>query len=33
LSPRDDAWEAEAASRLLAEAPMDLATASRLVAA
>ena len=33
LSPRDDAWEAEATARLLDDAPIDLATAARLVAA
>jgi hypothetical protein len=33
LTPRDDAWEAEATNRLLADAPIDLETAARLLAA
>ncbi len=33
LMPRDDTWEAEATDRLLTEAPVDLATACRLLAA
>jgi alkylation response protein AidB-like acyl-CoA dehydrogenase len=33
LMPRDDSWEDEATTRLLDDAPIDLATACRLVAA
>jgi hypothetical protein len=33
LMPRDDSWEDEATTQLLDDAPIDLATACRLVAA